>query len=128
MAKQPSKNALPNDDHGEPQNPALPIDMAEGQTPEASGNGPGGRPFVDSHEGDGPRAPRQGDQHRPRCPRCTTEDTAALLVATSSPGEVTYYKCRKCGFAISRLKPAIERTMLNRHTPNVHSPFVARPE
>lgn len=103
----------------------------EGQTPEGSGEGPGGRRLV-RVETNGKiveRKPRQGDQDRPCCPRCSTAKIAVLCGARGSTGMTTNYYCPTCKFSAQRLKPAIKAKLVEQRkgTKPPNRPFVERP-
>jgi hypothetical protein len=63
---------------------------------------------------------RQGDQHRPTCPRCSTEDKPVLLVAASSPALFTWYSCptEGCGHRIKVPRPNIGQLLGRRRADN----------
>lgn len=90
------------------------------------GAGPGGRVLVDT--GKGPRAPMQGDQIRPRCPKCSTEAVAVLCVVGTSNPDISYYHCpNKCGYTERRLRPNVANLLLGKR-PTPTEPFASRPD
>jgi hypothetical protein len=103
--------------------------LTANKTIPAEGNGPGDRPWVFS-EG-GLRRPRQGDQTRPICPLCSTDELAVLTGATTSPtaGQTatTRYKCPRCTFSTQKLRPGMAEMFKRRATEKPAEPFVKRP-
>lgn len=94
----------------------------------AEGSGPGDRPWVFCEVG--LRKPRQGDQNRPICPLCSTDQLAVLTGATTSPtaGQTatTRYKCPRCTFSTQKLRPGMTE-MFKRRAEKPAEPFVKRP-
>lgn len=87
----------------------------EGQSDPQGGDGPGGREWV-AVRTDGEvekRRPRRGDEVRPRCPRCSTDEVAVLCGAQSSTDMVTNYRCpyKHCNFHVPKLRPGVARTL-----------------
>lgn len=67
-----------------------------------------------------PRRPRQGDQHRPTCPRCSTTEQPVFLVAASTQQLFTWYSCPtpECGHRIKVARPDIQQVLGRRtHVP-----------
>ncbi len=90
-------------------------DSNEGQSDPQGGDGPGGREWVEvAFQGNlVKRRPRRGDEVRPRCPRCSTEEVAVLCGAQGSTDMVTNYSCPHgdCNFHVPKLRPGVAQNL-----------------
>lgn len=106
--------------------------LEPGQTMPDNNFGPGGRSRVKARHGRSgdviERDPKEGDEDRPRCLRCSDADVAVLMGATSTQGPVTYFSCPLCGGTDKKLADSVADAFgrgikLRKMTP----PIVQRP-
>lgn len=110
MAKSRSEKPAdpPHDQHAAPLPPALEDrDELDGLAPDpldVSPNVPPPRPTTTL---------RQGDQHRPLCPVCSTPEQPVLMTAASSRDLFTWYACPTAGCAhrVKLPRPNIKRLL-----------------
>lgn len=85
--------------------------LKPGQTMPDNNFGPGGRTKVKAVHGRGgdlvERDPKEGDEGRPRCLRCSDDKVAVLMGSTSTQGAVTYFACPLCGETGKKLADAV---------------------
>jgi hypothetical protein len=111
-------------------------DFLDGEKKRSTGgDGTGNRPWV--FTASGVREPREGDEDRPQCPRCSTDEVAVLCGAKSSPTKgmtaTTWYYCPVgyCTHSVQKLRPQIADAFIRRQRtggrPPSAKPHVSRP-
>jgi hypothetical protein len=123
-------------DQGTPEQDEISKALAGPATKSRGGRGLQGRSkvIVKGEKSPVMRSPRQGDDSRPQCPYCTTDDAAVLCGASSSPSSgdalTTRYRCpiSGCTYSVQIMRPGADSIMNSKsgHAGQLDSPFVER--